>query len=84
MRTAVHHPHHAEITLSNIIVDYWTSFASEHSPVSTEAPQWPLYDPAADNAMRLDTGSNLTVVSGIHTSLCDLWDEYRAAVPLPN
>ncbi|AJP72529.1 carboxylesterase/lipase family protein [Sphingomonas hengshuiensis] len=40
-------------TLSNLMTDYWVSFARDGDPNGAGLPQWPNYDPAAPRLMRL-------------------------------
>jgi para-nitrobenzyl esterase len=40
--------------LSNLIADYWVSFARNGDPNDDSLPPWPLYDPMADNVQVFD------------------------------
>ncbi len=43
--------------LSNLMADYWVSFASNGNPNRDGLPLWPVYDPVADNVQVFDERS---------------------------
>jgi para-nitrobenzyl esterase len=56
--------------LSETMMDYWTAFAATGDPNGPERPHWPVYDPASDEYLELDT--RVTVKSGLVSEICDL------------
>ncbi|MFT4862360.1 MAG: para-nitrobenzyl esterase [Pseudohongiellaceae bacterium] len=44
----------ADHALSNLMADYWVSFASNGNPNRDGLPPWPVYDPVADNVQVFD------------------------------
>jgi para-nitrobenzyl esterase len=61
-----------ELALSDTMVAYWSRLAATGDPNGPEDPRWPVYDAAADTALRLDTASALE--AGFHRAGCDAWD----------
>ena len=56
--------------LSETMMDYWTAFAATGDPNGPGRPHWPVYDPASDEYLELDT--EVTVKSELVNEICDL------------
>ena len=67
----------ADAKLAEEMVGYWTTFArtGAPSPESATLPQWPVYDPARENVMRLAI-PECDVLEGFGKGHhADLWDD---------
>ena len=67
----------AQQRLSDVMVDYWTSFARRGAPVSRVRPApapWRRYSPARDNVQSLDLPAIREAVGYGAANDCALWD----------
>lgn len=66
-----------EPQLADTWVSYWTNFAATGNPNAAGLPRWtPYTSAAADLVAQIDTGAagpNVTMVSGLKATLCQLW-----------
>ncbi len=62
----------AEQALSGHVMDFWGTFAQAGAPSSAAAPAWPIYQPAVDNYLVLDT--SIETAQGLTSGNCDYWD----------
>jgi para-nitrobenzyl esterase len=73
------HPLSAEQErLSDLMVDYWTSFARYGTPDRSSdrpLPPWPRYSAEKDNVLTLDLPGPKTVDGYGKANDCDLWDK---------
>lgn len=65
--------------LARQMVKYWTTFARRGNPNAEDptAPQWPAYDPAADNFLSLSLPEPHIISAYGATHHCDFWDQAR-------
>jgi len=47
--------------LSELVADYWVSFARNGNPNGDGLPDWPVYDPKSDVVQLLDTNTRSAV-----------------------
>jgi para-nitrobenzyl esterase len=69
---AYYGPSPAEQALSDELQSYWVNFAATGNPNGDGLPTWSAYNPAADNALTLDT--TISDTSGVDAAGCNLWD----------
>jgi para-nitrobenzyl esterase len=63
----------AQQTLSDQMVDYWTSFATNGAPTALIAAAWPPYSAMSDDVQYLDSSAITTASSYGADHHCDLW-----------
>ncbi len=63
-------PGEGDLSLSDAMMDYWTSFARSGVPSSEGRPAWPSYQPSQDGYLEL--GEVVEVRSGLYQQACDL------------
>lgn len=63
----------AEEQLSWAMARYWGHFAATGDPNGEGLPVWPVYEPASDPYLQLDTP--VTAGAGIRSAQCDFWDQ---------
>lgn len=62
----------ADRALADALADYWVSVARTGDPNTTGRPHWPVYDPARDEHLELN--SEPRVAAHLHRDACDLVD----------
>lgn len=67
----------SDSALSELMMDYWTTFARTGSPNSAGRPVWPRYTRVADDNIVLTTPVH--VQRGLYASVCDFWDAHPEA-----
>jgi para-nitrobenzyl esterase len=72
---AVYKPSAPEVSLSNAMVGYWTSFAAAGEPNGAGATTWPQFGSDTDAYLQLDT--SIIATAGIRTAFCDFWDSLQ-------
>jgi para-nitrobenzyl esterase len=68
----------AELQLSDMIISYWTHFASTQNPNGGSNPVWPAYtswSASSDPYLQLDLPP--TVMTGYHIAQCDFWAQWE-------
>jgi para-nitrobenzyl esterase len=70
-----------ERTLSDAMMQLWTSFATGGAPRAEEIVEWPEYRASEDLVLELK--DDPAVVAGWRKEKCDLWDELAGASPAP-
>lgn len=65
-------PSEEERPLVTAMQGYWSRFARAGDPNGGGAPDWPVYDPAADESLIFDL--EVTSVTGVAQRECDFWD----------
>jgi para-nitrobenzyl esterase len=77
------HPLNPEqVHLSDILVDYWTTFAkygAPNAPAKTGLPDWPRYSPDKDNIQAIDLPSQKQVGGYGEMYDCEFWDPIIAS-----
>lgn len=68
----------ADLPLTDAMADYWTNFAKTGNPNGRGLPQWPSYDPATDQWLKLD--HEIEVVSGLRKEKLDALEAYMRRV----
>ncbi|MBW2734330.1 MAG: carboxylesterase family protein, partial [Deltaproteobacteria bacterium] len=68
-----------DLRLSARMLAYWTRLAESGNPNGGTDPLWTTYDVTTDPAILLDATSSM--VFGVRSMACDLWDEIGASVP---
>lgn len=64
-------PTPAEVTLSKVMMGYWSRFAATSNPNGAGATPWPMYDPATDAMLQLD--DTQTVIYDYHNPQCNFF-----------
>ncbi len=69
-------------TLSNAMIDYWSSFAKTGTPTAAGQPAWPAFDKPGAPVMLL--GDTIRVAPEAHRDRYEAFDAYvKAAAPAP-
>jgi para-nitrobenzyl esterase len=64
--------------LSELVIGYWTRFATTGDPNGDGAPVWPAYELASD--LHLELGDSIGAYSGLYREACDLADSVRSGL----
>jgi para-nitrobenzyl esterase len=68
-----------ELSLHAAVSGYWARLADKGDPNGEGAAEWPKYDPATDESIRLDV--TITKQPALKKELCDFWDSVTVATP---